>query len=72
MQLDDNAEWDVFNVQLKGEGYKTDQTYSMHGSSIYVMKPYSTDVKKITKLIDRVENGDKLTKKDVKGLDGEK
>ena len=41
MQLDDNAEWDVFNVQLDGKGYMTDQTYSMHGTSIYVMKHYA-------------------------------
>ena len=71
MQLDDNAEWDVFNVQLDGKGYMTDQTYSMHGTSIYVMKPYASYVKKITKLIDRVENGDKITENDVKGLGGE-
>ena len=71
MQLDDNAEWDVFNVQLDGKGYMTDQTYSMHGTSIYVMKPYASYVKKITKLIDRVEDGDKITENDVKGLGGE-
>ena len=71
MQLDDNAEWDVFNVQLDGKGYMTDQTYSMHGTSIYVMKPYASYVKKITKLIDCVENGDKITENDVKGLGGE-
>lgn len=72
MQLDDNAEWDVFNVQLDGKGYMTDQTYSMHGTSIYVMKPYASYVKKITKLIDCVENGDKITENDVKDLGGEK
>ena len=71
MQLDDNAEWDVFNVQLDGKGYMTDQTYSMHGTSIYVMKPYTSYVKKITKLIDCVENGDKITENDVKDLGGE-
>ena len=71
MQLDDNAEWDVFNVQLDGKGYMTDQTYSMHGTSIYVMKPYASYVKKITKLIDCVENGDKITENDVKDLGGE-
>ncbi len=68
MQLDDNADWEIFNVQVSGEGYQTDQTYSMPGSTIYVMKPYQSYVRKIKKLIDRVENGDKLTDKDVKGL----
>ena len=70
MQLDDNAEWELFNVQIDGDGYTTEDTYSMHGSASYVMKPYQSKVKRIKKLIDRVEEGDKLSKKDVKGLDG--
>ena len=71
MQLDDMADWDVFNVQISGKGYMTSETYSMRGTEIYVMKPYASDVKKIKKLIDRVEDGDKLTQKDVKGLSGD-
>ena len=70
MQLDDNSEWELFNVQVQGEGYSSDETFSMKGTSIYVMKPYQSQVKKIKKLIDRVEDGDKLTEKDVKGLGG--
>ena len=70
MQLDDNSEWELFNVQVQGEGYLSDETFSMKGTSIYVMKPYQSQVKKIKKLIDRVEDGDKLTEKDVKGLGG--
>ena len=71
MQLDDNAEWELFNVQVSGDGYTTDETYSMKGTSVYVMKPYQSQVKKIRKLVDKVEAGEKLTKKDTKGLDGE-
>lgn len=71
MQLDDDASWDVKNVQISGEGYLTSDTYSMSGTSIYVMKPYNTHVKSIIKLIDKVEAGDILTDKDVKGLTGE-
>ena len=71
MQLDDNAQWELFNVQVQGDGYLTDETYSMKGTSTYVMKPYQSQVKKIKKLIDCVEEGDKLTKKDIKGLGGE-
>lgn len=71
MQLDDNADWDVFNVQVSGTGYFSSETYSMPGQSIYVMKPYSSQVNKIKKLIDRIQSGDKLTNKDVKGLTGE-
>ena len=70
MQLDDNAEWELFNVQIDGDGYTTEDTYSMHGAACYVMKPYQSKVNRIKKLIDRVEEGDKLSKKDVKGLDG--
>ncbi len=41
MQLDDNAEWELFNVQIDGDGlYHRGDTYSMHGSASYVMKPY--------------------------------
>lgn len=71
MQLDDMADWELFNVQITGSGYLTANTYSMSGTDIYVMKPNSSDVKKIKKLIDRVLSGDTLTKKDVKGLSGD-
>ena len=70
MQLDDNADWDVFNVQVSGSGYFSSETYSMSGTSIYVMKPYSSQVNKIKKLIDRIQAGDKLSNSDVKGLSG--
>lgn len=71
MQLDDNADWDVFNVQISGTGYFSSNTYSMPGQSIYVMKPYSSQVNKIKKLIDKTQEGETLSKKDVKGLSGE-
>ena len=71
MQLDDNADWDVFNVQVSGTGYNSSNTYSMPGQSIYVMKPYSSQVNKIKKLIDKTQEGETLSKKDVKGLSGE-
>lgn len=47
MQLDDNAEWELFDVQIDGDGYTTEDTYSMHGSACYVMKPYQSKVKRI-------------------------
>ena len=71
MQLDDMADWNVFNVQIAGSYYRTTGTYSMPSTSISVMKPYSSSVRKIKKLIDKIEDGDKISKKDVKGLSGE-
>lgn len=71
MQLDDMSDWDVFNVQIAGSYYRTTGTYSMPTTSISVMKPYSSSVRKVKKLIDQIENGNKISKKDVKGLTGE-
>lgn len=71
MQLDDMADWDVFNVQIMGQGYLTSNTYSMSGTSIYVMKPYASSVRKIRKLIDNIHDGKKIKDADVKGLTGE-
>lgn len=71
MQLDDMVDWDVYNVQIMGEGYLTSNTYSMSGTSIYVMKPYSSSVKRIRKLIDKIHEGKKIEDEDVKGLTGE-
>lgn len=71
MQLDDMSDWDVFNVQIAGSYYRTTGTYSMPTTSISIMKPYSSSVRKVKKLIDQIENGNKISKKDVKGLTGE-
>ncbi|MDD8049057.1 MAG: LCP family protein [Thomasclavelia sp.] len=66
MQLNDGSAWTFNNVQIQGEGYRTSETYSMSGTSIYVMKPYKSQVKKVISLIDKVEKGEKVTKADVK------
>ncbi|MGN1181970.1 MAG: LCP family protein, partial [Faecalibacillus sp.] len=71
MQLDDMADWDVFNVQITGEGYMTSKTYSMSGTNIYVMKPYASKVKQIKKLINKIHDGKVIKKADVKGLTGD-
>lgn len=68
MQLNDMASWSVYNVQIEGEGYKTANTYSMSGTEVYVMKPYASQLKKIKKVIDTVENGGTLSQEDVEGL----
>lgn len=68
MQLNDMSTWDVYNVQVEGEGYKTTNTASMRGTEVYVMKPYQSKVKRIKKLIDTVEQGGTISEKDVEGL----
>lgn len=68
MQLNDMADWSVYNVQVIGDGYKTAKTASMWGTEVYVMKPYIKQVKKIKKLIDTVEQGGTINDEDLKGL----
>ena len=68
MQLNDMADWSVYNVQVQGQGYKTTKTYSMWGTEVYVMKPDTKQVKKIKKLIDTVEQGDEINENDIEGL----
>ena len=68
MQLNDMADWSVYNVQVQGKGYMTSKTYSMWGTEIYVMKPDMKQVKKIKKIIDTVEQGGKISEDDLEGL----
>ena len=68
MQLNDMADWSVYNVQVQGQGYKTTKTFSMWGTKVYVMKPDTKQVKKIKKLIDTVEQGGEINEDDIEGL----
>lgn len=68
MQLNDMADWSIYDVQVQGSGYKTTKTYSMRGTEVYVMKPDMKQVKKIKNLIDSVENGDTIDQKEVEEL----
>ena len=68
MQLNDMADWSVYNVQVQGQGYKTTKTFSMWGTEVYVMKPDTKQVKKIKKLIDTVEQGGEINEDDIEGL----
>lgn len=70
MQLDDGASWEMFNVQVVGETYKTTGMYSMPNTKISVMEADKECLKDIKEVIDKVENNEKITKKDIKGLDG--
>lgn len=68
MQLNDMSDWDIYNVQVEGEGYKTSKTASMSGTEVYVMKPYQKQLKKIKSIIDRVEQGGTISQEDIDGL----
>lgn len=68
MQLDDMANWDIFNVQVTGEGKISYDTYSQKGKKTYITVPDKKVLKKIIKVINKIEAGKKLTKSDIKGL----
>lgn len=68
MQLDDMANWEIFNVQITGKGDKSYDTYSQKGKKTYITIPDKKALSKIIKVIDKIEDGKKLTDNDVKGL----
>lgn len=64
MQLSDGASWNVQSYAVTGTGGMA-TTYSMPGTSLYVMYQNPDMVAKATSLIEKVENGDTLTEADV-------
>lgn len=70
MQLDDMAKWETFNVQLSGDSKISYKTYSMKGKKCYTMVPSKKSVEGIKKTIDKIENGERIEEKDIKGLQG--
>lgn len=68
MQLDDMGNWEMFNVQVTGEPDISYETYSQKGKKTSITVPSEKAVKNIRKVIDKIENGEKLTDKDVQGL----
>lgn len=70
MQLDDMAKWETFNVQLSGDPEISYKTYSMKGKKSYTMVPSKKSLNGIKKAIDKIENGERIKEKDIKGLQG--
>ena len=68
MQLDDMANWEMFNVQVTGDGAISYDTYSQKGKKTYITITYKKSIQNIRKVIDKIEAGKKLTEADVKGL----
>ncbi len=55
MQLDKNPSWDIQQVQLKGWGSYSTNTYSMPGWNLYVMEPDLESVNYVSDLIHQME-----------------
>lgn len=68
MQLDDMADWNIINVQIEGEYYDCYETYSTYGTKSDVMKPFNSHIKRVRKLINKVEEGKKITDSELEGL----
>lgn len=68
MQINDMSDWEMFNAQVTGEGHRTDKTYSMKGQSIYTTIPDDDVVDGIVDVINKMEKGQKISDKDLKGL----
>ena len=68
MQLDDMANWDIFNVQITGKDSQSYNTYSQKGQKTYITIPDKEVLNKIKKVINKIESGKELTEKDIEGL----
>lgn len=65
MQMDDMASWNVLTYSVSGSDAK-ETTYSSPGHKAYVMIPDEATVQKAIKLVDKVCDGEELTKADLK------
>lgn len=70
MQLDEGGSWEMFNVQVTGESYKSTKTYSMPGQGTYVIEADEKKLNKIIKVINKIEGNEKIKESDVKELGG--
>ena len=61
LQLESNAQWEVLQYQVDGEGAFSSQTYSMPGSNLYVMIPDQASVEKGIALINQMEKSEKIS-----------
>lgn len=68
MQLNDMSDWEMFNVQVTGPGYKSNKTYSMWGQDSYVIEPDTDRIERIQELINKMEDGRDIKQSDVEGL----
>lgn len=64
MQLDQMPKWSVQSVAVTGTG-GSEVTYSYRGESLYVMWPNEKSVKHASTLVQRVLDGETLTKEDI-------
>ena len=57
-----------YYVQIEGEYYDCYETYSMYGTKSDVMKPFNSHIKRVRKLINKVEEGKKIADSELEGL----
>ena len=65
MQMDDMASWNVLTYSVTGTDAK-EYTYSSSSKKAYVMIPDESTVQKAIELVDKVCDGEELTKADLK------
>lgn len=68
MQLSDGAEWNIVSLAANGKGGR-DYCYSYSGKSLYIMYPDYSTVEYIGGIMQKVFDGETLTKADEEGLD---
>lgn len=69
MQMDDMASWNVLTYSVTGTDAK-ESTYSSPGHVSYVMIPDDSTVQKAIELVDKVCDGEELTKADLEKSSG--
>jgi LCP family protein required for cell wall assembly len=68
MQLNDMSDWEMFNAQVTGSGYRSTSTYSMWGQESYVIEPDTDRIKSIEELIIKMQDGQSIKPSEVEGL----
>lgn len=59
MQLNKGGAWNIYSIAATGTG-ESNYTYSMPGRLLYVMNPNQDSINKISDLMDRVSDGEKI------------
>lgn len=65
LYMEEEVQWDLFSIEAKGEK-ATQTTYTEPKVKSAVLEPEERSVKKLISLIDQMEDGEKLEKKELK------
>lgn len=64
MQLNEGGSWNVVSYAVAGGNSSSSSTFSMPGTSIYVMEPDYSTVEKAKGLIKKVYDGETISEAD--------